>query len=118
MEHRWGSRIQIDRPLLWASQVFGERIGRLSNLSLSGALVKVDFDLRPLTRVSVMLELGTPRIDAYVTRRTSDAVGIEWCEFAPRPVADLLRVAMPPGFRLLRWPDPPRTTTSISQSPI
>jgi hypothetical protein len=37
------------------------------------------------------------RVMARVTRKFKDAVGVEWCEFAPSAVKDLLRS---PSIRL------------------
>ncbi len=92
---------------------FAVRTGKLLNLSVSGAFLKVDFPIRPLSRIQVVIE-QPPRakcdarsIAAYVTRRYKDGVGIEWCEFAPPEVSKLLHaVAMRPHVRL-RKPDVP-----------
>lgn len=54
-------------------------------------------DLRVLCRVQVALVLPprfsqtTPVLSAYVARRHRDGVGVEWCDFAPQAVVDLLR---------------------------
>jgi hypothetical protein len=51
--------------------------------------------------ISVKLpEMGNSAttVMARVTRQLKDAVGLEWCEFAPRTVKDLLRspsISMP-----------------------
>jgi hypothetical protein len=78
----------------------------MKNLSLSGALMKVkaDSELRLHTLVAVRIELPPPLsraavLNAYVSRKLKQGVGIEWCEFAPRIVKDLLRapsVRFPP----------------------
>jgi hypothetical protein len=113
MEHRWGERVRVELPVRISAHPFAVRAGKLLNLSVSGAFLKVDFPMRPLSRVEVVFE-QTPRakceatpMAAYVARRYKDGVGIEWCEFAPPEVSKLLQtVAMRPHMRL-RKPDAP-----------
>jgi len=75
----------------------------MRNLSLSGALVKADCELRLHSLIEVHIELPpSPRaavLMAHVSRKLKEGVGIEWCEFAPIIVKDLLRspsVRLPP----------------------
>jgi hypothetical protein len=89
MEHRWGERIRMDMPVrVSANEVAGIR-GCIRDLSLSGALLKIDADLRlhalppPSPRPAILL--------AHVSRKREEIVGLEWCEFAPTVVKDLLR---------------------------
>jgi hypothetical protein len=68
----------------------------IKNLSLSGALVRSDCDLRLHTFIDVRIELPAPRtriavVKAHISRILQEGVGIEWCEFAPAIVKDLLR---------------------------
>jgi hypothetical protein len=68
----------------------------IKNLSLSGALVRSDCDLRLHTLIDVRIELPPPTtriavVKAHVSRILQEGVGIEWCEFAPTIVKDLLR---------------------------
>jgi hypothetical protein len=67
----------------------------MSNLSLSGALVKARVDLGLHLMVEVNIKGPTAQraeaITAYVSRKVEDGIGIEWCEFAPTVVKDLLR---------------------------
>ena len=96
MEHRWGERILMDMPVqVSADQVAGIR-GRMRNLSLSGALLRINADLRLHALIEVSLELPQPSqspaiLLAHVARKREEDVGIEWCEFAPIVVKDLLR---------------------------
>jgi hypothetical protein len=93
---RWCQRIAVNIPVQVAARALPAFHGHLKNLSLSGALMETDHEL-PLhayIAISVHLpELGDSetRVMAHVTRQLKDAVGVEWCEFAPRPVKDLLR---------------------------
>jgi hypothetical protein len=68
----------------------------IKNLSLSGALVRSDCDLRLHTLIDVRIELPAPTtrvavVKAHISRKLQEGVGIEWCEFAPTIVKDLLR---------------------------
>ena len=97
MEHRWGQRVQVDFPVRVIGHRFSVREGRLSDLSVSGARVKADFEARLLSRIQIAIDLplwpkhDSPVVEAYVTRRYKHELGIEWCQFAPRVVSDLLR---------------------------
>ena len=96
MEHRWGERILMNMPVqVSADQAAGIR-GRMRNLSLSGALLRVDAHLRLNALIEVSVELPQPSqlpaiLLAHVSRKGEEDVGIEWCEFAPIVVKDLLR---------------------------
>jgi hypothetical protein len=68
----------------------------MTNLSLSGALMKSDCDLRLHALIDVRIELPPPSlratvVRAHVSRKLKAGVGIEWCDFAPNIVKDLLR---------------------------
>jgi hypothetical protein len=100
MEHRWGERVQVDFPIRLMVNRFSVRDGRLSDLSVSGALVKADFEARLLCRIQVAIDSPlwpkheSPVVDAYVARRYKHGFGIEWCEFSPRAISDLLRAVV------------------------
>jgi len=102
MEHRWGERFAVDLAVRIAARPFAVRQGRLINLSLSGAAVELTVELRRLSRVQLawisshQYAPATPVISAYVVRTYPGGVGLEWCEFAPRAVVELLRAAAPP----------------------
>jgi hypothetical protein len=98
MEHRWGERIKVDLPVEIAGKPEALRAARIDNLSLSGASIRADFELRPLSRVQVILSIPTtPRgeptsITAYVTRSNKNGIGVEWCEYAPPVVNELMQM--------------------------
>jgi hypothetical protein len=100
MEHRWGQRVNVDVAIRIAARRYSVRQARLVNLSASGAYIKVSTELRLLSRVQIALSLPhrvvhpTPMIAAYVSRKGEDGVGVEWCEYAPQCVLELLRHAM------------------------
>jgi PilZ domain len=97
MEHRWGQRFAVDIEVRVGSRPYAVRTGRLMDLSMSGASIKIGMDLRVLSRVQVALLMpgrfphATPVISAYVARRHRDGVAVEWCDFAPQAVVELLR---------------------------
>jgi hypothetical protein len=71
--------------------------GRLSNVSLGGALIisALDSNVGARIQVSIPIDSGGTSyesvIDAYLVRRSSAAFAIEWAEFAPPEVIDLVR---------------------------
>jgi PilZ domain len=99
---RWGRRIAVDIPVHVAAHASPAIHGHLKNLSLSGAFMEADHELRLHAYIEVSIKLpetgrSTMRIMARVTRKLKDAVGVEWCQFAPSTVKDLLRS---PSIRL------------------
>ena len=117
MEHRWGERVGVDIPVRVTAHPFVVRAGRLSNLSVSGAFIKADFDLRLLSRIHVAIELPqrskheAPTVTAYVARKFKDGIGIEWCEFAPPAINQLLQSFSARRYIRSRKPEPPATGT-------
>jgi hypothetical protein len=94
-EGRWGDRVRVNIPVhISANGLSGE--GYMKNLSLSGALVKAEGNLKLHALVKVSIDIvspsqGTTELAAYVSRKNMEGVGVEWCEFAPSVVKDLLR---------------------------
>jgi PilZ domain len=97
MEHRWGERFTVDLAVRVAGRPYSVRMGRLVDLSVSGAYLNVSADLRLLSRVQIAIALPqrlahpTPMIAAFVARTSKEGVGVEWCEHAPKAVLELLR---------------------------
>lgn len=102
--------MQVDFPVRVIAHRFSVRDGRLADLSVSGALVKAEFEARLLSRIQVAIDLPlwpkheSPIVEAYVARRYKHEFGIEWCEFAPRAVSDLLRAVVTRPHAHLRRP--------------
>ncbi|MHB8815942.1 MAG: PilZ domain-containing protein [Steroidobacteraceae bacterium] len=100
MEHRWGERValRLTVELLFSSSP--PVVGSLENVSSSGAFVRTAGRRPPRGPVEVILDARAqedrsvrrqaPRLPAYVVRETDSGVGIEWCEFAPRAVRELI----------------------------
>jgi hypothetical protein len=72
---------------------------QVANLSITGALIKADFETRLLSRVRIVFESSlvaaseAASIGAYIVRSNRDGIGIEWCEPASPVVMGLLRAA-------------------------
>jgi hypothetical protein len=122
MEHRWGKRVQVDFPVRVMAHRFSVREGRLADLSVSGARVKADFEARVLSRIQIAIDLPlwpkheSPVVEAYVARRYKHEFGIEWCEFAPRAVSELLHaIANRPHAHLRRRAASASHTHTISR---
>jgi hypothetical protein len=71
----------------------------LSNFSLGGALIVTPFESNVGASLQVFIAIpsgGTSYasvLDAYMVRRAGPAIAIEWAEFAPPEVIDLVRAA-------------------------
>jgi PilZ domain len=93
---RWSRRIAVDIPVEVAAVGSPTIHGHLKDLSLSGALVTTDHALPLHAYVEISIkplntEQRAVRVMARVTRNLEGGVGVEWCEFAPSAVTDLLR---------------------------
>jgi hypothetical protein len=101
--HRWCQRLAVDIPVLVAACALPAVHGHLKNLSLSGALVETDNELPLHAYIAISVKLpetgeSATTVMARVRRYLKGAVGVEWCEFAPRTVKDLLRSASVHAF--------------------
>ena len=104
--------MRVDFPVRVAAHRFAVRDGRLIDLSVSGGLIETDSDARMLSRIQVTLILPAyprheaPTLEAYVARKHGHGIGVEWCEFAPRAIRELLRETVNGSFALYersRW---------------
>lgn len=97
MDHRWGKRLPVDIEVTLEGPSGARAIGRIRNVSVSGALIATRLTVAPLARIRVTtaprLEAETGEAIAYVVRQTPLGLGIEWCELAPAPVRAMLAVA-------------------------
>ena len=60
LEHRWGARVPVNIPVRVSAAALARVDGCMKNLSLSGALMKADCDLRLHTLIEVHIELPPP----------------------------------------------------------
>jgi hypothetical protein len=98
LEHRWGERVRVNIPIRVQTALSPEAEGCMKNLSLSGALVRSNCDLRLHSLIEVSIALPPPSshtavIRAHVSRKFKEGVGLEWYEFAPNIIKDLVRSA-------------------------
>lgn len=99
-ECRWGDRVLVNIPVQVSVNAVTSTDCCMKNLSLSGALLKadVDFGLNALVKVSITMPPPSQRaaaVTAYISRSAKEGVGVEWCEFAPTVIKDLIRVPIP-----------------------
>lgn len=96
MEHRWGERIALQMTVELCCGSAAAIAGSLENVSSSGAFVRTGGRGPPRGPVEVILRRrGTGdshpvRLPAYIVRESEGGVGIEWCEFAPEVVRELM----------------------------
>ena len=107
MEHRWGNRHAISRPVRLATRNGIAARGRICNVSISGAFVvsPLPVSLFSYIRVQFTAMLNGKRtataVEGQVVRQDAGGFGVEWCEFAPEIVRALVMV---PPFRLTEAP--------------
>jgi hypothetical protein len=96
MDHRWGQRVAVDLAVQLLCHPRTVAVGRLMNVSVSGAYVRtglVPALLAPVRILGFLSETeGTRRaaIDGYVVRREREGFGIEWFELAPAGICRFL----------------------------
>ncbi len=71
--------------------------------------------LLSLVHVAIILPMWpkheSPIIEGYVARKYKDGFGLEWCEFAPRTISELLQVVFTRRHALMRRPIAPASVT-------
>src|SRR6185312_922024 len=96
MEHRWGERVAVSVSVELSCGASPPVAGSLENVSSSGAFVRTAGRRPPRGPIDVIFaqrdadRRRSVRVAAYVVRETHVGVGVEWCEFAPRPVRELM----------------------------
>ena len=92
MEHRWGTRSKLDIPARVQCGSQGLLFGTLRDASVSGAFFSTAAQMPLLASVHVQLgaQSQTPGVEAYVIRRATDGIGLEWVDLAPTVIVRLL----------------------------
>ena len=96
MEHRLGTRVTTSLTVRVIRARAALAFGSMLNASLSGAYIETSATLPLLARIGVVCErvcsdrAHCPGVSAYVTRVGRKGVGVEWLEFAPAMVRQLL----------------------------
>src|SRR5262249_49918931 len=89
MEHRWGHRRAISRPVQLQTRSGVAATGRITNVSISGAFVSsaLSVGLYSYVHVEFAAMLHGERthmtVEGQVVRKDNSGFGIEWTEFAP-----------------------------------
>jgi len=89
MEHRWGQRKAVHKPVHVRTWAGITAQGYVTNVSISGAFLTTPLPvaLFSVIEVSFISVRGGRRastvIEAQVVRKTAEGLGLEWCEFAP-----------------------------------
>lgn len=96
MEHRLGTRVPTFLPVRIVRARAAPAFGSIRNASLSGAYIETSATLPLLARIDVVCgpacsdRAHCPGVPAYVTRVGRNGVGIEWLEFAPEAIRQLV----------------------------
>ena len=96
MEHRWGNRVSVDIGVRISARVGIIGVGRILDISVSGAWIRTRLDLSALSRVMLafdpipVLKHEGSSVGAYVTRTSREGFGVEWYELDPPFLSELL----------------------------
>lgn len=96
MEHRWGNRIPVDIAVRISARPGMIGVGRILDLSVSGAWIAARLNLPVLARVMIVPSSTLVRrqealsIEAYVSRTSQEGFGVEWHELDPPAFSELL----------------------------
>jgi hypothetical protein len=97
MEHRWGERVAVRVPVELSGGCCPALMGSLENVSSSGAFIRIRGAVPPRGPVQVRLaprpssgRRRAARIAGYIVRRAEDGIGVEWRQFAPLLVRELM----------------------------
>jgi hypothetical protein len=99
MEQHRGQRHSTDVTVQFFTRPDTIGIGRVLNVSATGAFMETRFALRPLTLLYLEPTIQMPhdgigeRLAATVVRCTPTGVGLEWCEFAAEATRAYARLA-------------------------
>ena len=97
MERRWGNRTLLDERVRITREGAVIGFATLHEASISGGFVRTSLLVRNLARIE--LEIAPLRarkdptrcVEAFVVRQCPDGFGIEWCEFGPTAIVELLK---------------------------
>lgn len=80
MEHRWGTRYSLDVPVRFTDGCGAPSVGRLRDVSLSGAFLHCRAPLWLLAPVqlSIPVEGFSLALRCSVVRKAEDGYGLEW----------------------------------------
>jgi hypothetical protein len=93
MEHRWGERFRVNLTVTVRDSKGWTAVARIRDVSISGAFLECRHGFDSASWITVYFGHGgrANPVDGYIARLTREGIGIEWAEFAPTAVTDLLR---------------------------
>jgi len=94
-ERRWGVRLEVDLPVRLEVAEGRSTAARMRNASVSGALIECATEFPMFTPLRVQIQpMDRTRDPLQLTAREVRAehpwLGVEWREFEPQPIAELL----------------------------
>src|SRR3569833_2059788 len=112
MEHRCGYRRSLEAVVLVRTRNGVTVQGRVLNVSASGVLIRGVLQVPLHTPVLVQIDApdrmaGRISLAGEISRQTPEGFAVEWSEFAPQALRDLVREAATPRRRpeLVSKPD-------------
>ncbi len=110
MEHRWGTRVEMNVPAELKTTAGWSVAASVTNASISGAFVETREKLPLLSRVSVYLVGAAEELlDAWVVRLENTGMALEWLDPGSRTVPALLSLrhssVMPASASHVMYPD-------------
>ena len=82
MDHRWGVRIAVDKPVLLVYPANVTARGRMIEVSTSGGFVRTRF--APPDFVWIHIAGEFEEFEGYIVRHSPQGIAVEWAELAPR----------------------------------
>lgn len=103
MEHRWGIRRACKARVTVSAGGGVSGVGRLRNISMSGAFLETALPLPPFAQlaVAVLREDGSNHrleFPAVVVRHAPEGVGLEWCDPDPGRICMKLGCGVECGY--------------------
>jgi len=94
-ERRWGVRLEVDLAVKLEVAQGRTAAARMRNASVSGALIECATEFPVFTPLRVEIQpIDRTREPLHLTARVVRAehpwLGVEWREFEPQPIAELL----------------------------
>jgi PilZ domain-containing protein len=118
MEHRWGERFRVNLTVTVRDSKGWTAVARIRDVSISGAFLECRHEFDSASWITVNFGHGgsAQPVDGYIARLTREGIGIEWAEFAPDAVTDVLRSRA--SLQRHRPVAHPRRRGSINASPL
>jgi hypothetical protein len=110
IDHRWGARTSVNLDVRLVCQPGAIAPGWLTDVSISGAFVRTELMVPPMSPVRIVVVDRLPSghrsmdLPAYVVRRERDGLGIEWWKLSPKTLHRLYAVFAPLDVDATPWP--------------